>query len=1023
MQNQHAKDNYAPIFDTYPLKKTLITCHRNADFDALTSMIGISFLFPHATLLYPGSQEKEVQEFFDDFASVLFSITTSAKDIDFSEIERLVLVDTQNSERLQHIEPLFQEYPNILIQREQEKPTEIERFDAEQKAEYEIQSEENQGEKAQKREHQKEEDNLDYKVESIFLEKGIENTSPSLEVLVWDHHPTGDILAHGGKKLEVGSTCTLVCEELEKIFGEIPCELAHVLALGLYVDTGSFTYNSTRPEDYIAGAWLLRQGFKPDFVNTYTKRALTKEQLEILNELANTSRSLDISGLRFVIASAHIQEYCSDFSSLTPYIMDMMPCDVLFALASMEDKIHLVARSKSDNYNVAEICTKLGGGGHKYAASAIVKDMVLFDLLQHIETQISLTVHTDKTAQKLMNSPVVYAYPYDNIEKVEAIMSKFGLKALPILDAQTSVCVGWIEQQTALNAVSHKLGKRPVLQYMQQTFRVVSQDASLQMLMDIIVGERQRLIPVVREDYLLELEGESIKKEDIGRDSLEDERLKKCPVVGVITRTDLIRIFLDGQNIQLPKPRAKDYRKRNVEKILRMRMPKPCIKLLEIAGELGSENNVDTYVVGGFVRDLLLDAEKTRWPFMDVDLVVSRDALDFAHRLANKLGGRVREHKEFMTALVLFNASVLDSEIELGSEHDIELRVDVATARLEYYKSPGALPTVELSSIRMDLGRRDFAINAMAIQLNKENFGTLIDFFDGQGDIKQKRIRMLHALSFVEDPTRVLRAIRFEQRYGFKVSKHCDRFMRNSVELDLFTKVSGKRLLTELEIILRESQAFNCLLRLQDYGVLQAIDTNLDLQHQEHRDFVEECYKVYDWYKLLYLDESVDNFNFFVLALCRNASMSELKGLFERLELIESRINSFMHMRSGLIHAINNISVLAKENELSMSALHELLLYLPMEAVLFLLVRSESLVGEEYRKMISQYVYQWRYTKLDISGKDLIEIGVKEGPLLGEILRTTLKAKIDGNINGYEEEILFAEDCFMQLKKKDENNG
>lgn len=155
--------------------------------------------------------------------------------------------------------------------------------------------------------------------------------------------------------------------------------------------------------------------------------------------------------------------------------------------------------------------------------------------------------------------------------------------------------------------------------------------------------------------------------------------------------------------------------------------------------------------MGGFVKDVFLYQEN-----LDIDVVIEGDGIEFARALAASLGGRVRSHEEFRIAVVILSNG---------------RKIDVATARLEYYKSPGAFPTVETGSIKLDLYRRDFTINTLAIKLNPGRFGTLIDFFGAQKDLKRKMIRVLHNLSFVEDPTRVFRAVRFEQRFGFRIGK------------------------------------------------------------------------------------------------------------------------------------------------------------------------------------------------------------------------------------------------------------
>ncbi|MEJ2056498.1 MAG: prohead protease, partial [Desulfofustis sp.] len=228
-------------------------------------------------------------------------------------------------------------------------------------------------------------------------------------------------------------------------------------------------------------------------------------------------------------------------------------------------------------------------------------------------------------------------------------------------------------------------------------------------------------------------------------------------------------------------------RSRNLTHLLTSSLPKNLISLLQRVGEVADQFNFNAFVIGGFVRDLLL-----KKPNMDLDIVVEGDGIVFARRLADELHGRVRVHERFGTATLIL---------------EDELKVDIATARLEYYEYPAALPTVELSSIKLDLYRRDFSINAMAIQLNPEHFGKLIDFFNSQNDLKQRAIKVLHNLSFVDDPTRIFRAIRFETRMSFIIVKHTERLIRNAVKMNLFGKADDPRFFTELKILLSEEHA------------------------------------------------------------------------------------------------------------------------------------------------------------------------------------------------------------------------
>ena len=179
------------------------------------------------------------------------------------------------------------------------------------------------------------------------------------------------------------------------------------------------------------------------------------------------------------------------------------------------------------------------------------------------------------------------------------------------------------------------------------------------------------------------------------------------------------------------------------------RLSDETLKKLEDMGNLADQLGYHAYLVGGFVRDMVLRDEN-----YDIDIVIEGDGIIFAEEMSKRFGVKMRTHKEFATAKIIYPDG---------------FKIDIASARLEYYKAPAALPVVEHSSLKLDLHRRDFTINTLAISLNKNTFGELIDFFGAQRDIKEKTIRVLHSLSFVEDPTRILRAIRFEQRFGFKI--------------------------------------------------------------------------------------------------------------------------------------------------------------------------------------------------------------------------------------------------------------
>jgi len=233
---------------------------------------------------------------------------------------------------------------------------------------------------------------------------------------------------------------------------------------------------------------------------------------------------------------------------------------------------------------------------------------------------------------------------------------------------------------------------------------------------------------------------------------------------------------------------------------------------LTTIGKIGSELNFGVYVVGGFVRDLLLYKKND-----DIDIVIEGDGIKFAIEYAKQTDSNLHIYEKFGTAVITMPDN---------------FKIDVASARMEYYKSPAALPTVEMSSIKLDLYRRDFTINTLAINLIPDEFGTLTDFFAGQRDLKDKIIRVIHNLSFVEDPTRIFRAIRFEQRFGFKIGKLTAGLIKNAVKMDFFRKLSGLRVLTELRYILEERHPVRAVIRLSDYNLLQVLHSEVKLNNK-----------------------------------------------------------------------------------------------------------------------------------------------------------------------------------------------
>lgn len=793
-----------------------------------------------------------------------------------------------------------------------------------------------------------------------------------VEVDVWDHHPDApdDITPCNRRTKTVGATATLLTEEILRRNLFLSCEDASILALGIYEDTGSFLFNSTTAGDFLAAAALREHGMDTAFLSELTGQELTSRHIQALNELLESASAYHVNGIPVVIAEASLESYLGDFAPLAHKLMEMERFEILFALGRMGDRVQVVARSRNDLVDVGKICRGLGGGGHAYAASASVNDKTLPQVRDELFRLLYAQANSDKIAADYMSSPVVGIEEGRSIREAEELMERFGLKAVPVFRSGARICVGLLDLQTASRAVVHGLDQLAVFDYMRRTVRTAQKDASLQDIMDIIIAGRQRLVPI--------LDGEE--------------------TIGVVTRTDLINVFAEEPGrLSIPLHESGG-RERDVNKLLRDRMPGRYLELLRLAGGLGDKMGLPVYIVGGVVRDLLLERSN-----YDIDLVVEGNGIAYARELAKLLNGRVREHKEFLTALVIY----ID-------EHGLEARIDVATARLEYYEYPAALPTVELSSIKMDLFRRDFTINSMAIRLNKDFFGHLADFFGGQRDMKDKLIRVLHTLSFVEDPTRMLRAVRFEQRYGFRLSPGTDRLIKSAVGLKLMDKISGARIFHELKMICEDKNPVACMERMEHFDLLPAIHPALAL-HPAKTALLHSLRGVLDWYRLLFFEEKPQPWYVYLLGLCRNLSYQEVVPVFDRLGLPEAQKENCLAVRERIRTVHPQVEAWQRAGR-PVSELYALLTGIPLDGLLFMMGRSDS---EDTRKSLSHFITQWRYEKVDISGEDLLVLGLSPGPLFGRIMNRILAAKLDGTADSPELQRILAMSLARQFTGQD----
>jgi tRNA nucleotidyltransferase (CCA-adding enzyme) len=874
----------------------VITTHINADFDAMASMIAAKKLYPEAVLVFPGSQEKTLREFFVKSTVYLYDFKR-LRDLDLDQVHRLILVDTRQLSRIGKFEEII--------------------------------------------------------------------GRPGLQVHIYDHHPDSEDDIQGEVMVikSVGANVTTLTQLIRERGIQLTAEEATIISLGLYEDTGSFTFNSTTAEDFETGAYLRRCGADLNIIADMVTQELTAEQVTLLNELILSARTYNVQGIEVCVSTVSVEKYVGDFAILVHKFRDIENLDVLFAFARMDDRIYLVARSRIPEVNVGMIAAQFGGGGHPTAASASIHDLTLIQAEDRLMQILRSRIKPFPTAENLMTSPVIFAEADMTIGDTAQLMVRYNINALPIMEHER--IVGLINRQVVEKSVFHGLEHHKVRDLMTSDFATVVRTATLLEIQTHLVENQQRILPIVEDDKL----------------------------VGVITRRDLLN-FLVSDHTVTPRALYDDLneshwpKRKNINGVIMEQLPVGIIRTLREFGRLAERLRFKAYAVGGFVRDLLM-----RRPNLDIDIVVEGDGIDFARTFAAEHGIRARCHKKFNTAVLIFPNG---------------LRVDVATARFEYYQYPAALPIVEFGSLKMDLYRRDFTINTLAIALNPHNFGQLIDFFGGQRDLKEKTIRVLHNLSFVEDPTRILRAVRFEQRFGFRIGKQTATLIRTAVRMGLIEKLGGHRLLHEIQLILMEDDPSPALMRMAEYGVLAVLSPNMRFERKMEELF-SRLREVISWHRLSFLDEPLDRWWVYCLGLFSTLPRGDLQTVWTRLDLNESLRERMLWTYLQVEGLLGGFFQLPDHRP---SDIYRAFQGFRPEELLFMMARTQR---ESVRKAISHYFFRYRLVKAELKGRDLQALGIPPGPVYKQLLDELLQAQLNGIVKNRQEELSYLQDHHSDL--------
>lgn len=790
-----------------------------------------------------------------------------------------------------------------------------------------------------------------------------------------DHHPLQRSLEPGWSYWggETGATTTLLVEKVaERQIPLTPVE-ATLLLLGIYEDTGSLIYATTTPRDLRTAAWLLERGANLQVVHRFLHHSLTAAQLELYDQLVEHSQIHEVAGHSIVVASAVAPEYSDEISTLAHKLRDVYDPSALFLLVDLGDRVQMVARGASDAIDVGSVALQMGGGGHARAAAALIRGRSLPEIQAHLLHLLRASVKPSMTVAQIMTHGYPMAVtPATTIGDMVGIIHRYGFEGYPVIDSGETTdsgrIIGHIAQLRGIitrrqvdRAQQHGLIAHTVDRYMRTGQVWVSPQQSIAELQQAMIESGWGQIPVADPESKL--------------------------IVGIVTRTDLIKLW--GEPLQ-PAQRE------DIALRLEAALPDSLLGLLRMAGGAAEELKQPLYAVGGFARDLLLDR-----PNFDVDLVVEGDAIKLARHLARQHGGRVRSHRRFGTAkwvLPPVSGASLPAEANLsgngasGTQQRMSLptALDFVTARIEFYDQPTALPTVEHGSIKLDLHRRDFTINTLAICLNPQRWGQLLDFYGGERDLQEGLIRVLHTHSFVDDPTRILRAVRFEQRFGFRIEQRTAELIADSI--DLLSRISPARVRHELELILAEDRPEQALRRLDELGVTAYIHPDLRSDEWVAARFV--ALRAALQAGLLDLAADMDQLYFAIWTF--RMDRSQIPALDKRLHLMRSTVTLLEDL-----HDLKGRSDALQQPDLPRSQVYHIL-HPALEASRFLLrIISDS---PAVRRHIDLYEQELRHVRPHVDGRDLKRMGLAPGPLYREILDMVRNAWLDGAVASVLEE-------------------
>ena len=577
------------------------------------------------------------------------------------------------------------------------------------------------------------------------------------------------------KENELEKNITYICDEssacisivIDKIFehnSTISDEESKLFLTALYKKTNNFLKNNIQQVDFKAAAKLINKNINIKEIAKYSHNPLLNFSNDIFRKLLLNMKSYNNSGLTLGITYIKNEEFHDSFLINLERLWDSLDYDTLIVLYQIREKTYFYCKTR-EIFDLKTLLTPFFINIKKERTAFGFYNILNIEKIRNQIRDNFEKISLDfRKIKNIMTSPVRTVFANMTVKEVNKIMDQTGHKNLPVIKKEK--IVGIIRRKEIKLAIQHKMHHTRIEKLMNKSIIAINKEKSIQHAKELFHKNNMNCLLVLENGILL----------------------------GIVTTKDLFIKDYETTEMRIDIPQTQ-----KITNLINRRVPKEIQSILKIIGSLSSTYDISVFVVGGFVRDLILNRDN-----LDLDIVVEGNANEFTEKIADFLNIKVEHHKEFLTSKLTFKNGIT---------------VDFASARTEYYEKPAILPRVKMSTIKKDLYRRDFSINAMAIKLNTEEYGILVDFFNSRGDLISKKIRILHNLSFLEDPTRILRGIRFEQRFDFSFEETTLTLLKEAVKKKFLERVSGQRLREELINILKEKNPFYSIKRIKDLRI------------------------------------------------------------------------------------------------------------------------------------------------------------------------------------------------------------